>query len=127
MEKNVHHEELIGGIAKQLKPILDKSEQAVYIYLDDTHKICNKQFADLLGYKSIKEWVDIEAPLADIAEADQDAVISAYENAMGKLAASTLDITVKNVKSGKLIKTRLIMVPIVYDGHLFALHFLSQK
>jgi len=127
VEKNAHHEELVRGIAKQLKPILDKSDQAVYIYLDDTHKVCNKRFADLLGYKSAKEWADIEAPLADVVEKDQDAVVSAYENAMGKLVGSTLDISVKNVKSGKLIKTRLILVPIVYDGHLFALHFLSEK
>ena len=47
-----HHEELVKGITKQLKPILDKSGQAIFVYLDDTHKACNKNFADLLGYKS---------------------------------------------------------------------------
>ena len=36
-----HHEELIAGISKQMRSILDSSEQAIYIYLDDIHKVCN--------------------------------------------------------------------------------------
>jgi len=126
MSEQNHHEELVKGIAGQLKPIMDKSEQALYIYLDDTHKICNKKFANLLGYNSAKEWADIDAPLADIVEEDQAAVISAYENAMEKMTASSLEVRVKNIKTGKVVKTRMIMVPIVYQGHLFALHFLSR-
>ena len=122
-----HHVELVKGITEQLKPILDKSEQAIYIYLDDTHKACNKKFADLLGYKSVKEWVDAEAPLADVVEEDQQAVIAAYENATEKMVASCLDVRLKNIKTGKVIKTRMIMVPITYSGtHLFTVHFLSK-
>lgn len=126
MDEQQHHEELIKGITEQLKPILGKSEQAIYVYLDDTHKACNKKFADLLGYKSAKEWADTEAPLADIAEKDQQAVITAYGNAMEKMVASDLEVRVKNIKTGKLIKTKMIMAPIAYDGHLFALHFISE-
>ena len=48
-----------------------KSTQAIFVYLDDTHKACNKQYADLLGYKSAKESADIDAPLADVKEKDQ--------------------------------------------------------
>jgi phenylpyruvate tautomerase PptA (4-oxalocrotonate tautomerase family) len=51
MQQEQHHEELIKGITEQMKPILDKSTQAIYIYLDDNHKVCYKKFADLLGYK----------------------------------------------------------------------------
>jgi len=53
-----HHVELVQGISEQLKTILDKSEQAIYVYLDDTHKTCNKKFASLLGYNSVKQWAD---------------------------------------------------------------------
>ena len=77
-----HHEEFVKGITEQLKPIMAKSTQAIFVYLDDTHKACNKQYADLLGYKSAKEWADIDAPLADVKEKDQPKVISAYEKAM---------------------------------------------
>ena len=126
MNEQQHHEDLITGIAQQLKPILEKSEQAVYIYLDDTHKVCNKKFADLLGYKTAKEWASTDAPLADIVEEDQESVITAYENAMEKMVASDIEVRVKNIKTGKLVKTRIILVPIAYSGHLFAMHFVSK-
>lgn len=123
-----HHEELVKGITAQLKPVLDKSEQAVYIYLDDTHKVCNKKFADLLGYKSAREWANTEAPLSDVVEEDQPSVISAYEDATEKMMANCLDVRVKNIKTGKTIKTRMIVVPFTDSGnHLFTLHFFSRK
>jgi hypothetical protein len=127
LDEQQHHEELIKGIAEQFKPILEKSDQAVYIYLDDTHKACNKKLATLLGYKSAREWADTDAPLADIVEEDQPAVIAAYEKASVKLAASDLDVRVKNVTTDKIVKTRLIMVPVAFQGHVFALHFMSKR
>ncbi len=126
MEEHQHHEDLVKGISQQLKPILEKSAQAIYVYLDDTHKACNKKFADLLGYKSAKEWENTDAPLADVVEEDQQSVITAYENASEKMLASELEVRVKNIKTGKPIKTRMIMVPIAYSGHIFTLHFLAK-
>ncbi len=126
MEKNLHHEELVSGLSEQLNQILDKSDQAVYIYLDDEHKNCNKKYADLLGYKSVKEWVEIDAPLADVVEEDQEKVITAYMNAMEKLIASQVEVNMKNVKTGKLIKTKMILVPIAFKGHLFSLQFIKK-
>ncbi|HLB27771.1 MAG TPA: hypothetical protein VJK47_01020 [Dehalococcoidales bacterium] len=126
MTQEQHHETLTKGITKELKPIMDKSPQGIYVYLDDTHKACNKKFADLLGYKSAKEWAAIEAPLADVVEADQDKVIEAYGNATEKMLGSSLDIRFKNVKTGKAVKANMIMVPIAYDGHIFAMHFLNK-
>ncbi len=121
-----HHVELVQGISEQLKTILDKSEQAIYVYLDDTHKTCNKKFASLLGYNSVKQWADIEAPLADVVKTDQKKVVAAYEKAMGKMAASSIDIKFKNIKTGEEIKANMIMVPMSFNGHLFAVHFLSK-
>ena len=54
MDEQQHHVDLIEGIAQQMKEVLDKSGQAIYLYLDDTHKVCNKKFADIVGYKSPK-------------------------------------------------------------------------
>ena len=121
-----HHEELIKGISEQLALILKKSKQAIYIYLDDTHKVCNERFAKLLGYKSAKDWAAIHMPLSDIDEADQDKVIAAYEKATEQFMASSLDIALRNIKTNKLIKARMIIVPMVYMDNVFAIHFLSQ-
>lgn len=126
MANEHNHEELVGNIARQLEPVLKKSKQAVYIYLDDVHKVCNDNFAKILGYESAKEWAATQAPLTDVVEEDQKAVISAYQNAVDNFMASTLDITMRNVKNDKLVKVRMILAPIVLDGHVFSIHFLSQ-
>jgi hypothetical protein len=42
------------------------------------------------------------------------------------LAASCVDITVKNVKTKELIKLKMIMAPIIYEGHVFTIHFFSK-
>ena len=36
MAEQEHHAELIKGIAEQMKILLKESEQAIYIYLDDS-------------------------------------------------------------------------------------------
>lgn len=126
MAEDHHHEELVNGIAEQLELILKKSKQAVYIYLDDVHKVCNENFAKMLGYKSAKEWAATEAPLADVVEEDQKAVISAYQKAVEKFMADSLDVSMRNVKNNKLVKTRMIVAPMAYQGHIFSIHFLNQ-
>jgi hemolysin-activating ACP:hemolysin acyltransferase len=126
MDENRHHEQLVKGIAEEMKPVLEKSQQAIYLYLDDNHKICNKKFADMLGYKSPKEWADIEAPLADVVEEDQQSVIDAYMDASEKMVASAIDVRVKNVKTGKIVKTRMVMAPVGHAGHVFTAHFFSK-
>jgi hypothetical protein len=126
LDEQQHHEELVNGITEQMKPVLEKSEQAIYIYLDDNHKVCNKKLADLLGYKSAKEWADAEAPLSDVIEEDQQSVIDAYMNASQKMVASSLEIRMKNVKTSKIIKTRMVIAPVGHAGHVFTAHFLSK-
>jgi len=125
MTNEDHHETLIKGIAREQKPILDESGQAVYIYLDDPHKICNKKFAQLLGYKSVKEWVDNETPLDDVIEKDQPKIVDAFTRAAENLEAGSLTATLKNVKTGELIKARIFVAPLVYQGHVFVIHFLD--
>jgi hypothetical protein len=126
MDEQQHHEELVKGMTEQMKPVLEKSEQAIYIYLDDNHKVCNKKFADLLGYKSPKEWADAEAPLSDVVEEDQQSVINAYMNASEKMVASAIEVRVKNIKTGKIVKTRMIIAPVGHAGHVFTVHFFSK-
>jgi len=126
MDEHQHHEQLVKGISEQMKPVLEKSGQAIYIYLDDNHKVCNKKFADLLGYKSPKEWADAEAPLSDVVEEDQQGVIDAYMNASEKMVASVIELRFKNIRTGKIVKTRMIIAPIGHAGHVFTAHFFSK-
>ena len=120
-----HHEELVNGFYNQLKEIFDSSEQAIYLYLDDTHKICNKKFAQIQGFNSPEEWAKVENPLeVGVEKSSQATVVSAYRNAMEKLIASKISVKLKN-KSGGTFDATIIMVPLSYQGHLFALHYIT--
>ncbi len=122
-----HHEELVKGFHDQLKQIFNSSEQAIYLYLDDTHKVCNKKFAEWQGFSSPEEWAKVENPLeAGVDKMSQEAIVSAYQNAIKKLVASKIDVKLKK-KAGGTFDASIIMVPVAYQGHMFALHFISKK
>jgi hypothetical protein len=40
------------------------------------------------------------------------------------MVGSTIEVTWKK-NNGQTVDTNVILVPVAYDGHLFALHFLS--
>jgi PAS domain-containing protein len=121
-----HHEQLIAGISKQMKSILDSSQQAVYIYLDDIHKVCNGKYASLLGYRSPEEWAKVEDPLdATVERSSQETLANAFNQAIEKLIPSNIKVTWKK-KSGGTVATTVVLVPIAYDDHIFALHFVSE-
>lgn len=126
MTHDIHHEHLIKELAEQLEPIFSNSPQAIYLYLDDTHKICNQKFADLLGYESIEEWVAYETPVEDVDEEDRDKVIEAYGRASENFTASAFDATVTK-KSGEKINVSFIMTPITYKGEVFVIHYISEE
>lgn len=120
-----HHKELVDGFYNQLKEIFDSSEQAIYLYLDDNHKVCNKKFAQMQGFSSPEEWAKVDNPLeVGVEKSSQDVIVSAYKNAMEKLIASKINVELKT-KTGRIFNASVIMVPVAYQGHLFALHFIS--
>lgn len=125
MPHDPHHEHLITEINGLFGNILEKSPQAIYIYLDDAHKTCNLKFAKMLGYKSISEWVANEFPVSDVVKRDQQKVISAYMDASRKFKASAINVSL-TAKSGKEIKTGVIMVPFIYKNEVFVIHFISK-
>ncbi len=121
------HSEIIDDIIEQLKPVFDLSEQSVYAYLDDANKLCNKNFAALLGYTSADEWASVEGnfPTLFVADNSQKTLISSFQNAMEKGVGSKIQVDWKK-KSGGTVKTNVIIVPVSVSGHLFALHFITK-
>jgi len=122
------HETLVSGLYRQMKEVFEKSEQAMYLYLDDVHKICNKRFADLLGYDSPKAWAagDEPFPMVFVASKSRRTLVSAYQDAIERFIGSTIDVTWQ-AKSGQTVDTHVILVPVAYEGHVFALHFISPS
>lgn len=126
MAHDIHHEHLVKELTEQLEPVFSNSPQAIYLYLDDMHKTCNQKFADLLGYKSVQEWVANEYPVGDVSKEDQEKVIQAYGQASTHMKASTVSVKL-NTKDGKKISVTVIMTPITYKNEVFVLHFISKE
>ena len=121
-----HHAEMVKGLYDQLKPVLDASEQPMYIYLDDNHKACNSRFASLLGYKSPQEWAEISGFLeVYVAEKSRDTAMKAYWDAMNKKVASTSQITWMK-RGGGTVDSTVITLPIFFQGHFFSVHFVTN-
>jgi hypothetical protein len=122
------HESILRGAREQLAEVFDESEQSVYLYLDDINKSCNKRFASLLGYASPAEWARVEKsfPEAFVNPKDRRKLVAAYQDATNKLTGSTISITWKKKGAGE-VPTTTMMVPIVYEGHRLALHFITPS
>ncbi len=119
-----HHEWLINGIFQQMRIVFQESEQAIYLYLDDNHKICNEKFSSLLGYSTPEEWAESEESFVDtfVDEASRRELVDAYARAIEKMSASTIKVAWKK-KTGERVDTTVILVPLAYEGHIFGLHF----
>ena len=126
MAEDTHNEHLIKELTQLLEPVLTGSPQAVYLYLDDTHKACNQKFADLIGYTSPEEWVANENPIDDVDEEDQERTVKAYMNASTNLKASEEKINLVK-KDGEKISVEVIFVPLSYRNEIFVLHFIERR
>jgi hypothetical protein len=120
-----HHEELVKGLYDQMRPILDASEQPIFIYLDDNHKACNSKLATLLGFKSPQEWAAVPGFLeAYVEEKSRETLSTAYWDSVKKMMASTIQITWMK-KGGGTLDSTMILVPMFFQGHMFSVHFVT--
>jgi hypothetical protein len=80
----------------------------------------------MLGFKSPQEWAEIQGVLeVSVAEKSRETLMTAYWDAMKKKTASTTQITWMK-KGGGTFDSTVILVPMFFDGHLFAVHFVTQ-
>jgi carbohydrate-binding DOMON domain-containing protein len=113
-------------VREQLAEVFEESQQSVYLYLDDINKVCNKKFAALLGYESPRNWANVKEnfPEAFVSPKDRKILVSTYQKAMNDLVGSTISVAWRK-KGGGEVPTTTILVPIVYEGHRMALHFIT--
>jgi hypothetical protein len=120
------HHDLLGDLTAELQPLLDESEQGIYIFLDEAHKVCNEKFATMLGYASAEEWAGTEGSFTDlfVEDGSQATLVGAFQKAMQSMSGSTIKVGWKK-QGGGVVDTTVILVPISFRNHLFALHFVS--
>jgi PAS domain S-box-containing protein len=122
----VSHSTMLAELAEQYEPLMEHSPDGVYLWLDEVHKICNARLAALFGY-SVEEW-QAQVPFLDsfVAEADQERFSSNYYASVHDLT-SPIRFRFRAVRAdGSEFLAETDMIPITYDGHAIALHFVRS-
>jgi hypothetical protein len=122
------HQDVVSKVREQLAEVFENSQQSLYIYLDEQNKLCNKRFAALLGYDSPRQWAAVKEDFAQafVSPKDRRTLVSAYQKAMNELSGSAVSINWRK-KGGGEVPTTTILLPITFDGHRMALHFISPS
>jgi len=110
----------------QLRSLFEESGQAIYLYLDDHNKVCNKRFADLLGYPTPEAWAAVHTsfPAAFVSPSSRETLVDAFQVALNDGVATSIAVTWTK-KDGKTVGSDVILVPIDVDGTRLALHFVT--
>jgi PAS domain S-box-containing protein len=121
LQKNI-----MQALAEQYRPVLEQSPDGVYLWLDESNKICNERLAKLFGY-TVEEWCATEPFLESfVAPDDRHTYSWNYQN---RVAALAFPVTFRfrgRRKDGSTFAAETDMIPISYEGRAIAYHFVRQ-
>ncbi len=122
----IDHAGMIRELGNQFRPILDRSPDGVYVWLDEEHKLCNERLARMFGY-TIEEW-SAAVPFLEtfVAEEDRGLFSWYYQNRVAPLAFPATFPFRGQRKDGATFSAETDMIPIAYQGHAMAYHFVRQ-
>jgi PAS domain S-box-containing protein len=122
----INHTDIMRELAEQYGPILERSPDGVYLWLDETNKICNERLASMFGY-TVDEWCAASPFLETfVAEEDQENYAWNYQN---RVAAFAFPVTFRfraRRKDGTTFAAETDMIPVALGGHAVAYHFVRQ-
>ena len=125
-DQDREHGKIMKELAEQFRPVFESSPMGVYLYLDDTHKICNEHLARMFGI-SAEEWAKTGSFLdAYVDPRDQKLFAANYQHHIAKL---THPITFKFLarrKDGTSFMAETDMIPISWHGMPVAYHFVRE-
>ena len=125
-KRNKEHEQVLSGLLEQLMPVFSHSPDGVYLYLDDTHKVCNKRMADMFGM-TIAEWRKVPNFLEGfVAPQDRELVASHYRNHVAALSRPVTFRFRAVRKNGETFLAETEMIPISWNGQSIAYHFVRE-
>jgi PAS domain S-box-containing protein len=126
MTSHDDHEEMMMELVEQFAPVMDNSTDGVYIWLDETAKVCSEKLARMFGY-TIAEWRAKE-PFLDSFIAPEDRAVYSwnYHNCVANLAHPATFRFRGIRKDGSTFAAETDMIPISWRGHAIAYHFVRQ-
>ena len=119
-------EDIIRELAEQFRSIMEQSPDGVYLWLDETHKVCNERLAKLFGF-TVEQWSATQ-PFLDnfVAEEDRRMFSWNYHNRVAALAFPATFRFRGMRKDGSIFPAETDMIPISYGGEAVAYHFVRQ-
>jgi PAS domain S-box-containing protein len=118
--------DLIQSLADQYRPVFENSPDGVYLWLDETHKVCNARLARMFGC-TIDEWSATEPFLETFVAAEDRALYSRnYHRCVAELAHPVTFRFTGQRKDGSTFPAETDMIPISWHGHAVAYHFVRQ-
>jgi PAS domain-containing protein len=116
----------IQELAEQLRPVLDASPDGVYLWLDESHKVCNDRLARMHGM-TVKEWCEAEPFLESfVAEEDRANYAWNYHNRVAGLQFPCTFRYRAQHKDGTTFGAETDMIPLTCRGHAVAYHFVRR-
>ena len=120
------HEQILREMEEQLGPVFEQSPVGVYVYVTDTHKICNERMAHMHGM-TIEEWRNTPTFLNDfIAEEDREMYARNYQQHVAGLR-HPITFRFRGLrKDGSTFAAETDMIPLSWRGHAVAYHFVRE-
>ena len=120
------HKGIIKELSEQFAPVLKHSTDGVYLWLDEENMICNDKLAKMFDY-SVKELCS-EHPFLEtfVAEKDRELFSMNYHKSVAPLARPVTFRFRGIRKDGSTFQAETDMIPISWQGHAIAYHFVRQ-
>ncbi|MHC1784580.1 MAG: PAS domain-containing protein [Anaerolineaceae bacterium] len=120
------HELMLREMADQFGPLFERSPLGVYLYVDDIHKICNQHMARMHGM-TVEEWRSAPTFLDDfIVEEDREMYARHYQHNVAGLSHPVTFEFRGLRKDGSSFKAETDMIPLCWQGHPVAYHFVRE-
>lgn len=117
------HGTAIAAVAGHLRPIFETSPDGVYVWLDERNKACNERLARMFGYR-VEEWLAIDDFAHTlIAEESRAAYVRNYQHHVLGLRYPVTFRFQGRRKDGSTFEAETDMIPLAFDGHVLAYHF----
>lgn len=120
------HEQVLREVAEQFGPLFQHSPVGVYLYVDDHHKICNERMAGMHGM-TVEEWQNTPTFLNDfIVPEDRQMYASNYREYVAALK-HPITFRFRGLrKDGSTFVAETDMIPLCWNGHPVAYHFVRE-
>jgi PAS domain S-box-containing protein len=120
------HVDIMQEIAEQYGPVLENSPDGVYLWLDETSKICNQRLAELFGC-TVAEWCATEPFLESfVAPEDRETYAWNYQTHVAPLQYPVTFRFRGLRKDGTTFAAETDMIPVSFQGHAVAYHFVRR-